>query len=330
MPDVSAPALPTAGIERFTEFDELARFYAGWRVGVEQLSSGRFEGTVQLSRSDTLYVVEGQFSQAVIVRGSSNPAESTFYLVEPASSAALWWGRKLDAGRLVTVGPGAAADYRSARNSRTVGVGVPTELLVRAERRLLGSDPPPTRSGWAAAAPPPEAFAALARRLRRLMASALADPASLASPDGHRLEQECLRALVAAAHPATGRPRADLPLPARSALVGRAEGLMRAHLRDAVGAVDLCAALGVSDRTLRLAFRERYRVGPMVYYKLLRLNAVRAALKAAGPGTVATVARQWGFHHLGNFAADYRRAFGESPSDTVGRRRSRRVTPVPV
>jgi transcriptional regulator GlxA family with amidase domain len=122
--------------------------------------------------------------------------------------------------------------------------------------------------------------------------------------------------------PTTDRPRADLSLPARTALTRRAEEVMRAHLRDTLGAIDLCAELGVSDRTLRLAFRERFGLGPMAYYKALRLNAVRAALKAESVAAVSGVAREYGFHHLGNFAADYRWLFGQLPSETVTRRKN--------
>jgi len=45
------------------------------------------------------------------------------------------------------------------------------------------------------------------------------------------------------------------------------------------------------------------------------LNAVRSRLKASA---VAAAAREFGFHHLGNFAADYQRLFGETPSASRG------------
>jgi len=93
-----------------------------------------------------------------------------------------------------------------------------------------------------------------------------------------------------------------------------AEELMRSQLAEPFGAVDLCRRLRVSDRTLRLAFGERYGLGPMCYYKRLRLNAVRTMLKADPLLSVATAAKMFGFHHLGNFSADYRRLFGELPS----------------
>lgn len=91
---------------------------------------------------------------------------------------------------------------------------------------------------------------------------------------------------------------------------------MRSRLGDRVGVIDLCRELGVSDRTLRLAFRGRYGLGPMNYFKCLRLNAVRSRLKANPLVPIAELARGCGFHHLGNFAADYRRLFGERPSET--------------
>jgi AraC family ethanolamine operon transcriptional activator len=101
-------------------------------------------------------------------------------------------------------------------------------------------------------------------------------------------------------------------------LVRRAEEFMRSRLGHRFGAIDLCRELGVSDRTLRLAFRERYGLGPMAYYKALRLNAVRSRLKAGAVVAVAAAAREFGFHHLGNFAADHRRLFGEPPSMSRG------------
>jgi AraC family ethanolamine operon transcriptional activator len=57
----------------------------------------------------------------------------------------------------------------------------------------------------------------------------------------------------------------------------------------------------------------------MAYFQASRLNAVRQELKAApaGTATVHAIARRWGFFHTGEFAAAYRRLFGELPSQTL-------------
>ena len=45
---------------------------------------------------------------------------------------------------------------------------------------------------------------------------------------------------------------------------------------------------------------------PYAYWQLHALSEI----------AIADAAREFGFHHLGNFAADYRRLFGMRPSKT--------------
>jgi AraC family ethanolamine operon transcriptional activator len=96
---------------------------------------------------------------------------------------------------------------------------------------------------------------------------------------------------------------------------------MRVHVEDALTVEDLCRELGVSRRTLQYSFREVLRVNPVSYLRALRLNGVRRALKSADQrcGSVQDIAARWGFWHLSHFACDYRRMFGELPSETLSR-----------
>ena len=83
--------------------------------------------------------------------------------------------------------------------------------------------------------------------------------------------------------------------------------------------VELCAALGVSERALQYAFRAYVDMSPLAYLRLCRLNRVRAVLRAAEPHStrVTDIAMRFGFLHLGRFAQEYRRLFAESPSATL-------------
>ena len=58
------------------------------------------------------------------------------------------------------------------------------------------------------------------------------------------------------------------------------------------------------------------------FINVYRLNSVRVALLAADPDrdSVGDLAAKMGYWHSGQFAADYRRQFGELPSDTLKRR----------
>ncbi|MGI9516102.1 MAG: helix-turn-helix domain-containing protein, partial [Pirellulaceae bacterium] len=84
--------------------------------------------------------------------------------------------------------------------------------------------------------------------------------------------------------------------------------------------VDLCRAARVSQRTLEYAFQEKYGVNPKSFLLALRLNNVRRELRAAQDGQkIVDIANRWGFWHMGQFAADYRKHFDELPSQTLGR-----------
>ncbi|MEW2352269.1 helix-turn-helix domain-containing protein [Spirillospora sp. NPDC029432] len=113
----------------------------------------------------------------------------------------------------------------------------------------------------------------------------------------------------------TGADRSD----AAPAALRRAIAYIEDHHTDPdITVADIAAAAGVTPRTLQYAFRRHRGTTPMGYVRRVRLAAAHADLQAAGPGTTVTaVAARWGFHHPGRFAADYRAAYGRSPSTTL-------------
>ena len=86
---------------------------------------------------------------------------------------------------------------------------------------------------------------------------------------------------------------------------------------------DICAAIGVSARTMEYCCREYYGMGPSRYLRLRRMNLARRALIDADPAkmTVTDVAMHFGFWELGRFASAYRSLFAETPSATLRRSR---------
>jgi AraC-like DNA-binding protein len=111
------------------------------------------------------------------------------------------------------------------------------------------------------------------------------------------------------------------PVPAvASRDVTRAIDFIEAHLTEPITVVDIIQAAGVSGRALFKHFRRSIGSTPMRYLRDARLERVRQSLLNATPGEhVRDIAARWGFDHMGRFAHDYRRRFGESPSATLGR-----------
>ena len=84
---------------------------------------------------------------------------------------------------------------------------------------------------------------------------------------------------------------------------------------------DLVEVSGMSARSLYLGFSQAYGTGPMAYLKRVKLGRCREDLLAASPegAFVGDIAAIWGFYHLSSFARDYRRVFGELPSESLKR-----------
>jgi AraC-like DNA-binding protein len=81
----------------------------------------------------------------------------------------------------------------------------------------------------------------------------------------------------------------------------------------------LAAEVGVSARALQSGFRGLTGKAPMGYLRDVRLRRAHDDLLDADPQrvTVSQVAHQWGFTHLGRFAADYERRYGTLPSASL-------------
>ena len=102
-----------------------------------------------------------------------------------------------------------------------------------------------------------------------------------------------------------------------------AEEIMRAKSGDPLSITALAARVGVSTRSLQLAFRQYRGMGPRQILEDFRLDAAHARLFAAAPGdNVTRIALDCGVTHLGRFATRYRARFGETPLATLRRRRS--------
>jgi AraC-like DNA-binding protein len=98
------------------------------------------------------------------------------------------------------------------------------------------------------------------------------------------------------------------------------EAYIRSNLGEQISLADLVTVSDTSPSSLLRAFRIHRGTTPMKYVKQLRLESAQRALLAAKTGTVTVtdVAMEHGFFQLGRFSADYRRVFGELPSETLG------------
>ena len=116
--------------------------------------------------------------------------------------------------------------------------------------------------------------------------------------------------------PATSPPRP----PVLPRAVRRALDAMRADIGHDWSVLDLAAAAGVSARSLQRQFRLFLGKAPHVALRDVRFeSARRELLRGTSDTKVMDVALKSGLAHLGRFATEYRRRYGETPSQTLKR-----------
>lgn len=101
-------------------------------------------------------------------------------------------------------------------------------------------------------------------------------------------------------------------------IVRQTHQMALARLDEPLSVLQICDELDVSRSTLQRSFLGVTGLRPIEYLRAMRLNAARQRLQCtlAEQFTVARVANDTGFTHLGHFAGAYRALFGEAPSVT--------------
>jgi AraC-like DNA-binding protein len=200
------------------------------------------------------------------------------------------------------------------------GISLPMEQLASAGAAIGGSDLTPLRNS-SIAIPPAEAMTNLRQLFATIIGLAEDEACLLAKPQvAHCLEQSLLEKLVGClSQSATREP--SWAAQCHDAVMRRFFGLLEDNPRRPIYVPEICAAIRVPERTLRLCCQEHLGTSPKQYLLLRRMHQAHRALRTtvAGEATVTEIATQFGFWHFGRFAGAYQSIFGEVPSVTLRR-----------
>ncbi|MCY0966177.1 AraC family transcriptional regulator [Parathalassolituus penaei] len=96
------------------------------------------------------------------------------------------------------------------------------------------------------------------------------------------------------------------------------------NIKEDLTVEELAQVSGISVRKLYYLFTRYFATTPKLLIKQRKLNAIHRDL-SSNPSirNVTEAALEYSFTHLGRFSSDYRKVFGELPSDTLKRREGR-------
>lgn len=229
-------------------------------------------------------------------------------------------GRILTAGDIAVINPTEPFSLKTAADCGQIVIKLETAVLTdAAQKRFSIPADPPIRFD---AATRGVQDASVARVIDLVCSEADRPDADGAGPRTEAMLAELLAVTLIESLPhnhSTGLAQSSGETGIAPWYVKRVEEYIDLHAESDIRIADMTAVAGVSERTLYNGFRVWRMTSPKSYLKAVRLDRVRTELLGlkAKSRSVSEIAREAGFRHMGNFARDYGRRFGERPSDTL-------------
>ncbi len=317
--DQSLHALPRRA--EYDDVDVVRTLAAHQDVRLEQIGRGRMRSSYALLTTRNMHVSESAHTVGAIAKGAAGKG-LCIVGVSGEDGPERSTGGRCDDGDCVLIRSGQDYVVSSRRPFRAVAVVLSQSRLEQATDETWGVPLRVLAPGYRLGLANPGVRRRLHRALRALLSAKDQRPGvpRLQHTSDSETEDAVIDALLRSA-----RPRPVRRDPGRFALARRAEEMVRECLGDDLSLTGFAAQLGTPLRTLELGFQDLYGTSLRAYRHALRLNAARHdLLRPDGEDSVGTVAVRWGLLHLGRFSTDYRRMFGESPSETRQAARRRR------
>jgi AraC-like DNA-binding protein len=307
--------MPSSTVRAFTDPDDYTASLRGGRTQLTVTGRGLFNAKLIQINLHNVWVQHISENLPRISHGAHVPGRTSVSFWPRFGPNPRWRGVEMNPNSLVMLNQSADYYLRSAGALAMGSMSLPAEQMALMAAAFVGCDLIPPSDGLMLTPAPP----ALAR-LRRLHAAArrlaIGAPETIEDPQAaHGLEQNLIEAMLGCLGTVPLRDGKSASLH-RQMIMRRFHTLLEEHSGRALHLPELCALLGVTERTLRRCCQEQLGIGPGLFLVLRRLHLARRALRHAD-ATGTTVATRFGFWDFGRFAGVYASMFGEPPSLTL-------------
>ncbi len=299
--------------------DQMKAFH--WNMVHKQIEPGAFRGELLVAQLGGMQFARMTYNKAIRSWGDSPPGSIAIAFPFAVPEALHWHGYSLPASQALLQKNSVGLDFLRRGNFPLGLVSIDIASLLEAAR---AADKEQIKSlvldGTLVIQPEVKSLARLRCHLQHLFHLIQTQAQQvLSTAIGERIRRHFIPLIL----DVFDLPDNSAPLRPfyRYGLIKQAEAMVMESLDRPLSIFDLCKQLDVSERTLRYGFQEYFGIAPAAYLKMQRLNGAKEQLKSAAEErlTITEVAIKWGFWHMGQFAKDYKKMFGESPSETLRR-----------
>lgn len=294
-----------------TESAAHSQILKDWTLTYDQVSAGRFESFLREISFDGIQIYEEKFKPSIFQRGEAQKNALCLGMFSQLSTQAIWMGKSITGHEILSCCDQDEILLRTPENSAFYSLTIPFELL--------GDQNFAQQHGQYANVLAQQHSEQFYKKFIILLNAIMNNRSCIehamtkqqVKSDLVELSDQFL--LTLNHHP---EPTKISMNKARQVVRKVCQVLQEQH--DHVYSIEeLCQMTFTSRRTLQNCFEMMTGQSPAQFLKTIKLNAVRRALQSAEQHIcISDIAADWGFWHLSQFSVDYKRLFGETPSQT--------------
>ena len=304
--------------QKFNDFEEFAQLAKLWYLDFRQIDSGSFNANLVQIASPDLQVSKAYFNRKLDQIGSAPKGLRTFGILTDKSTPTFWRGNMTYQQQIIIFPKDGEFEAVSNPGLDVFTASYTDDLLLDVAETVGVSSARDILRDPGVLPVDPEKLSCIRKSISELLSNIdLNSHLMTESQIQYEVEYEIPKSIILSLEKVSRNENKPSPR-SRYMAVKRVREYIESNTLTDFTVRDLCKAAEVSERTLRYAFEESLGVSPKSFVNMIRLNRVRRDLRNSDPSdkNISDIANRWGFWHMGQFASDYRKLFGERPSET--------------
>jgi AraC family ethanolamine operon transcriptional activator len=299
-----------------------------WDHRYDQISPGAFRGGLLYTQTGSLGIFRNRWERAIHYRGVAPEGTIGLALSLVQTGEARWMGQPVAFDDLILQRCGMAAEYLSAPHWDSVVFAIPETELAQQIADITHDDPWDIIVHGRIRLMPQVAAQLRSTAMVYLETAARSSAGQDVTSTLPEMANSMVKRVASALVSSKSLCDEKSSLNQQRRLIKRAEQHIVTLANRPLRIAKLCQHLDTNERTLRYAFHHLTGRSPLAYLKTARLNRVYHFLRDTDPTKtlVKQTAMGHGFNHQGQFSQDYKKLFGELPSETLQRKQVR--TPI--
>ena len=307
--------------QQFNDFEAYKENARHWDLDYQQLDRGAFSSERLVFGNDSIIFSHAKLGRRILQRGAAPSGLVTFGVLANPNISMHWRNHDIDGDKLFIFPPSGELYAVTQSDFDVFPLSLSEETLSQNCRYFELQDFRKLVKGNEVFNCHPQSMLRLRKWLHKTSLELTSyTPSADSNMRLRQLEEDLARHLIVTLAESRGGVLKPV-VRRRDIALNKAVDFIVESDSPVTSVQELCSIAHVSERTLEYAFRERFGQTPKTFILTHRLNNARKILAQADPDVdrIYKIAGHHGFFHMGQFASDYKRLFGEQPSVTLSR-----------